>query len=41
MSDHDVTVPTSGLPTDLDPDDPTVAAALTICDALLPAQVTG
>jgi hypothetical protein len=41
MSDHDVTAPTSGLPTDLDPDDPTVAAALTICDALLPAQVTG
>jgi hypothetical protein len=41
MSDHDVTAPTSGLPTDLDKGDATVAAALTICDALLPASATG
>jgi hypothetical protein len=41
MSDHDVTAPTSGLPTDLDKGDATVAAALTICDALLADQATG
>jgi hypothetical protein len=41
MSDHDVTAPASGLPTDLDESDPTVAAALAICDALLPDPGTG
>jgi hypothetical protein len=41
MADHDVTAPTSRLPSDLDKGDATVAAALKICDALLPDQAAG